>query len=228
MAHDGRGRDQGLQRLRGRIRARSNPDIVYGNWLAINPTMKDFWIAEFERLAGGDAGFFGFCQSQNSLGFPPSDPVWDPFYKLSIEANAPVLLMTGLTGIGQGTPGGGGVVLDDGHPHHVDRVAARYPELRILAGRPAWPWQDDMIAILLHKANVQYELHGWSPKYFTHRAEKGNRRTPAGPHPVRLGLADADARPADQRLARAGLFRGGLRKIFHKNAEAFFPGAAPK
>ncbi len=33
--------------------ARNNPDIVYGNWLAINPTMKDFWIAEFKRLADG-------------------------------------------------------------------------------------------------------------------------------------------------------------------------------
>ena len=31
---------------------------------------------------------------------------------------------------------------------------ARFPELRILAGRPAWPWQDDITAILLHKANV--------------------------------------------------------------------------
>ena len=69
--------------------ARKNPDIVYGNWLAINPTMKDFWIGEFKRLAGGSAGFFGFCQSQNSLGFPPSDPIWDPFYKLSIEAERP-------------------------------------------------------------------------------------------------------------------------------------------
>ena len=29
-----------------------------------------------------------------------------------------------------------------------------------------------MIAILLHKANVQYELHGWSPKYFTPAMKK--------------------------------------------------------
>ena len=105
--------------------AKNNLDLVYGNWLAINPTMKEFWIGEFKRLAGSGAGFFGFCQSQNSLGYPPSDPVWDPFYKLSIETNAPVLLMTGLTGIGQGMPGGMGVVLEDGHPRHVDRVAAR-------------------------------------------------------------------------------------------------------
>ena len=75
--------------------------------------------------------------------------------------------MVGTTGIGAGRPGGGGVRLDASHPRHVDRVAARFPELKILAGRPAWPWQDDMIAILLHKTSVWYEVHGWSPRYFT-------------------------------------------------------------
>jgi len=207
--------------------ARKNPDVVYGNWLAANPTMKDFWLAEFKRLVDTKTGFFGFCQSQNSLGFPPSDPVWDPFYKLSIEAGAPVLLMTGLTGIGQGMPGGMGVVLEDGHPRHVDRVAARFPELKILAGRPAWPWQDDMIAILLHKANVSYELHGWSPKYFT----------PALKHDIGRRLADRIMFGWDwptltlERLLddwRAlGYSEEVYEKVFYRNAEGFFPNAAP-
>ena len=82
--------------------ARKNPDVVYGNWVAINPSMKGFWLKEFRRLLDSKCGFFGFCQSQNTLHFPPSDPIWDPFYKLSIEIGAPVLIMTGLTGIGQG------------------------------------------------------------------------------------------------------------------------------
>ena len=33
--------------------ALKNPDIVYGNWLAINPAMKDFWLKEY-RAAGGE------------------------------------------------------------------------------------------------------------------------------------------------------------------------------
>jgi predicted TIM-barrel fold metal-dependent hydrolase len=208
--------------------SRANRDIVYGNWLAINPAMKDFWIGEFKRLAGSGAGFFGFCQSQNSLGFPPSDPIWDPFYKLSIEANIPVLLMCGLTGIGQGLPGGSGVVLDDGHPRHVDRVAARYPELKILGGRPAWPWQDDMIAILLHKANVMYELHGWSPKYFTPALKKeiGSRLQD------RVCFGWDWPTLTHERLVNdwreLGYTEEVYEKIFHRNAEGFFPGAAPK
>ena len=64
-------------------------------------------------------------------------------------------------------PGGGGVLLDLCHPRYVDAVAVRWPELTIISGRPAWPWQDEMISILLHKPNVWSELHGWSPRYLT-------------------------------------------------------------
>ena len=208
--------------------ARDNRDIVFGNWLAINPAMKDFWLREFKRLTDAGVGMFGFCQSQNNLGFPPSDPIWDPFYKLSIEAKVPVLLMCGLTGIGQGMPGGNGVVLDDGHPRHVDRVAARYSELKILAGRPAWPWQDDMIAILLHKANVMYELHGWSPKYFTPALKKeiGSRLQDR----VMFGW-DWPTLTHERLIGdwlELGYKEEVYEKIFHRNAEGFFPGAAPK
>jgi uncharacterized protein len=207
--------------------ARNNRDVVYGNWLAANPTMQKFWMDEFRRLADSNSGFFGFCQSQNSLGYPPSDPIWDPFYKLSIDANVPVLLMTGLTGIGQGMPGGLGVILEDGHPRHVDRVAARFPNLKILAGRPAWPWQDDMIAVLLHKANVQYELHGWSPKYFTPALKKeiGSRLQDRIMFGWDWPTLTLDRLINDWR--GLGYSDEVYEKIFYRNAEAFFPGAAP-
>lgn len=202
---------------------RNNPDIVYGNWIAINPAMKEFWLKEAKRLMAGNAGFVGFCQSQNSLGFPPSDPVWDPFYKLAIEAGAPVLLMCGLTGIGQGMPGGQGVVLDDGHPRHVDRVAARHPELKILAGRPAWPWQDEMIAVLLHKGNIRYELHGWSPKYWTPALKKevGGRMQDRMMFGWDWPTLTLERLVNDWR--ELGYAEEVYEKVFHQNAEAFFP-----
>jgi hypothetical protein len=33
-----------------------------------------------------------------------------------------------------------------------------------------------MIAILLHKPNVWYELHGWSPKYLTDKPKRESPR----------------------------------------------------
>lgn len=208
--------------------ARKNPDVVYGNWVAINPSMKDFWLKEFRRLLDSKCGFFGFCQSQNTLHFPPSDPVWDPFYKLSIEIGAPVLIMTGLTGIGQGLPGGKGIILEEGHPRHVDIVAARFPDLKILAGRPAWPWQDDMLAVLLHKSNVQYEVHGWSPKYFTPALKKeiGGRLQDRVMFGWDWPTLTLDRLVEDWR--GLGYSEEVYEKVFHSNAEAFFPGAAPK
>lgn len=202
--------------------AKDYPDIVHGNWLAINPLLKDFWIKEYERVNAGHPGMISFCISQTPNGHPPSDPVWDPFYKIAIDNKVPFLIMVGLTGIGQGFPGGNGVLLEHGHPMHIDRVAAKFPELKILAGRPAWPWQDDMLAVMLHKGNIMYEVHGWSPKYFTPALKKeiGGRlqdRILFGWDWPTLTL---------ERLVDdwKGLGYSGevYEKVFHANAERFF------
>ena len=147
--------------------ARRNRDVIFGHWLMFDPRRADESLDEFRRACDADAGYMALAVSGQGVGVPASDPKWFPFYEMAIDTGTPVMIMTGLTGIGQGTAGGQGIVLDDGHPRHIDIAAARYPELRILAARPAYPWQDEMIAVLLHKANVSYELHGWGPKRFS-------------------------------------------------------------
>ena len=74
------------------------------------------------------AAVVGLCVNGQVLGIPPSDPCWDPLYQLAIEAGRPIMILTGLTGIGQGFPGGKGIVLDHAHPRHIDAVAARFNE----------------------------------------------------------------------------------------------------
>lgn len=147
--------------------ARKNRDVIFGHWLQFEPQRRDESLDEFRRARDADAGFVGFAVSGQSTGVPASDPLWYPFYERAIETKTPVMIMVGLTGIGQRVPGGYGIVLDNGHPRHVDIAAARYPELRVLAARPAYPWQEEMLAVVLHKANVSYELHGWGPKHFS-------------------------------------------------------------
>ena len=142
-------------------------DVILGNWFQFDPRAGKVAVAEYRRMLDAGAGFAGLGVAAGTVGIPASDPLWNPFYELSIEAKRPALIFVGTTGIGAGLRGGKGVRLDDGHPRHLDEVAARYPDLDIIAGRPAWPWQNEMIAILLHKANVWCELHGWSPKHLT-------------------------------------------------------------
>jgi uncharacterized protein len=205
---------------------RQNSDVIFGHWLSLDPRLGREANREFERAVAAKAGFIGFgIIGQTRDGFPASDPIWDPFYKTSIDAGIPVLIHTGLTGIGQGFRGGRGIVLDHGHPRHIDAVAAKFPELKILAARPAYPWQDEMIAVLLHKANVHYELHGWSPKTFSPALKKeiGGRlqdRIMFGcDYPVLKYEMMAE------RWRGLGYSQAVLEKVFYRNAEAYFPGA---
>jgi predicted TIM-barrel fold metal-dependent hydrolase len=146
---------------------RQFPDVVLGNWLHIDPRTGPAGLEELDRCVSAKAGLVGLAVAGAGFNVTASDPAYDPFYRFCIGTGTPVLLMVGYTGLGATLPGGGGVVLECSHPRYVDQVAARYPELTIVASRPAWPWQTEMIAVLLHKANVWYELHGWSPRYFT-------------------------------------------------------------
>jgi uncharacterized protein len=205
--------------------ARKNRDVIFGHWLNFDPRRGPEGLKEFRRALDADAGFVGMAMAGHGLGVAASDPAWDPFYKLSIEAKRPVMLFSGLTGIGQGMRGGKGIILDNMHPRHIDNVAARFPDLNIIAARPAWPWQDDMIAILLHKGNVSYEIHGWSPKYLT----------PALKKEIKNRLQDRVMFGCDfpamlfERVVSDWIAEGYsdevLEKLFYRNAEAYFDAA---
>jgi predicted TIM-barrel fold metal-dependent hydrolase len=145
---------------------RAHRDVIIGHWIHIDPRSGIEGVRELRRCIDFAPGFVGFAVSGSGSG-PASDACWTPFYELCIEAAIPVLIFVGTTGLGAGLPGGGGVVLDDCHPRHLDFVAAKFPKLTIVAARPGWPWQAETIAVLMHKRNIWYELHGWSPKYFT-------------------------------------------------------------
>ena len=82
------------------------------------------------------------------------------------EAGLIALFHSGTTGIGAGMPGGGGVRLKYSNPMAVDDVAADFPALDIILAHPSFPWQDEALAIAVHKPNVYIDLSGWSPKYF--------------------------------------------------------------
>jgi hypothetical protein len=95
-------------------------------------------------------------------------------------------------------------------------------DLQIISGRPAWPWQDDMISIMIHKPNVWSEVHGWSPKYFTDPFKKE----------IRSRLKDRVMFGADYPLFRyerlvqdwkdLGYTDDILERVFHRNAERLF------
>jgi len=206
---------------------RAFPDRIIGHWIHIDPRMKEVGLRELRRCIDKRLGFLGFAVS-GSLSPPPSDESYAPFYRLCIEANVPALIFVGTTGLGAGLPGGGGVILDHCHPRHLDFVAAHYPKLTIVAARPGWPWQTETIAVLMHKRNIWYDLHGWSPKYHTADLK----------HEIPRRLKDRILFGADyplftyERLIRdwraEGYSEDVLERLFYRNAEAFLNGLGVK
>ena len=99
-------------------------------------------------------------------GFVPDDRAVYPMWEAASELRIPVLVHTGTTGLGAGMPGGGRLKLEPSRPIHLDAVAADFPDLQIVMAHPAWPWQDEQLAIALHKPNTWIDLSGWSPRRF--------------------------------------------------------------
>lgn len=142
------------------------PDTVLGCWADIDPRLGYRGARELERCIR-DAGMLGIYTGAILTGIPVNDKMYWPLYEVCAEAGVPVKLSVGMTAIGQGKPGGGGIHLSRENPiPYVDEVAVRFPNLTIIAAHCAWPFHNEMIAVMIHKANVHNELHGWSPKYF--------------------------------------------------------------
>jgi uncharacterized protein len=113
-----------------------------------------------------DHGIRGFKFHPSMQAFFPNDRHAYPLYEAIAEAGLPALFHTGQSGIGMGQPGGAGIRLKFSNPMHVDDVAADFPEMPIILAHPSMPWQDEAIAVAMHKPQVHIDLSGWSPKYF--------------------------------------------------------------
>ncbi len=143
--------------------ARANPDalIPFGS---VDPHKGKLAVREAHELV--EAGVRGFKFHPNTQAFWPNDRAHYPLYEVIAEAGLIALFHSGTTGIGAGIPGGGGVRLKYSNPMAVDDVAADFPGLEIILAHPSFPWQDEALAIAVHKPNVYIDLSGWSPKYF--------------------------------------------------------------
>ena len=143
--------------------ARRHPD-VFIPFVWVDVWRDDAGAAEAKRLI--DAGAKGFKFHPPTGGFYANDERLYPLYEVIAAAKVPALFHTGQTAVGQGSGAGGGVRLKYGNPIYLDDVAVDFPDMPIIMAHPSFPWQEEALAIALHKANVYIDLSGWSPKYF--------------------------------------------------------------
>jgi predicted TIM-barrel fold metal-dependent hydrolase len=88
--------------------------------------------------------------------YPGSDAVYYPLYAKCAELDLPLCMNTGLPG--PPIPG------EAQHPMHLDRVCARFPELRLCMIHGADPWWDVAIRLMIKYKNLHLMTSAWSPK----------------------------------------------------------------
>ena len=143
--------------------ARANPDVLIP-FASVDPHKGRLAVREARELI--EAGVRGFKFHPNTQAFWPNDHAFYPLYQVIADAGLIALFHSGTTGIGAGMPGGGGVRLKYSNPMCVDDIAAQFPDLDIILAHPSFPWQEEALAVAVHKPNVYIDLSGWSPKYF--------------------------------------------------------------
>jgi uncharacterized protein len=144
--------------------AHKNSDVAIP-FASINPHRGDEGVREARRLIK-DYGVKGFKFHPTVQEFFPNDRLAYPLYEVIAEARLPALFHTGQTGVGAGTPGGGGLRLKYSNPLTLDDVAADFPDMPIILAHPSFPWQEEALSVATHKPQVYIDLSGWSPKYF--------------------------------------------------------------
>jgi uncharacterized protein len=145
-------------------RAAANADVIIP-FASIDPARGADGVREAQRLID-EFGVRGFKFHPSVQGFQPDDRLAYPLYEVIEAARLPALFHTGQTGVGSGQRGGGGIRLSYSNPMFLDGVAVDFPDMSIVLAHPSFPWQEEALAVALHKPQVYIDLSGWSPKYF--------------------------------------------------------------
>ncbi len=98
----------------------------------------------------------------NIQGFENKLPINDkklyPLYAKCIELDIPVNIHTSINFSTQ-------TLMAHGHPQLLDEVMVDFPELRVIAAPPGFPWVQELIGVAWRHANVHIGLVAVRPKY---------------------------------------------------------------
>jgi predicted TIM-barrel fold metal-dependent hydrolase len=131
---------------------------------SVDPWKGKAAVRELERCR--ELGLKGLKVQPITQAFPLNHPRFHPLWDACQSLEMPLMVHTGTTGIGAGSPGGRGLHLKYGKPvPALDDVAAEFPQLTLIAAHFAWPWHLELMAVARHKGNVFVDLSGWAPRY---------------------------------------------------------------
>jgi predicted TIM-barrel fold metal-dependent hydrolase len=122
----------------------AHPDALIG-FLSVDPT-QDGW--EDEMMQGHqELGLRGIKLLSMYAGFRPDEARLDPLWRYATRHRLPVLLHTGTTFVSQAP-------LECTLPRHLDAVAIRFPEVKIIMAHLGHPYEGECIVTARKHPNV--------------------------------------------------------------------------
>lgn len=120
-------------------------------FMSLDPT-QDGWREEM--IEGREhLGMRGIKLLPMYAGFYPQAPELDDLWRYAARNGLPVLLHTGTTFVDQAP-------LDCTLPRHLDAVAIRFPECRIIMAHLGHPYEGETVAVIRKHPNVYSDISG--------------------------------------------------------------------
>jgi predicted TIM-barrel fold metal-dependent hydrolase len=126
----------------------AHPDTLIG-FLCVDPT-QDGWERELKE-GHQELGLRGIKLLPMYAGFRPDDPKLDPLWKYATQNKLPVLLHTGTTFIDRAP-------LECTLPRHLDVVATRFPEVKIIMAHLGHPYEGECVVTIRKHPNVYADI----------------------------------------------------------------------
>lgn len=130
-------------------------------FLSLDPTQPN-WEEEL-RYGHQELGLKGVKLGPMYAGFYPNDRKLDPLWQYCVEHSLPVILHTGTSFVSQAP-------IDCTMPRHLDEVAIRFPEARIVLAHLSHPFEAECIAVIRKHQNLYADVSAlhYRPFQFYH------------------------------------------------------------
>jgi uncharacterized protein len=130
-------------------------------FLSVDPT-QDGWLGEM-RDGHESLGLLGIKLMPMYAGFFPQDERLDPLWRYATRRGLPVLLHTGTTFVSQAP-------LEHTLPRHLDTVARRFPDVKIILAHLGHPYEGECVATIRKHPNLYADISAlhYRPFQFYH------------------------------------------------------------
>jgi predicted TIM-barrel fold metal-dependent hydrolase len=135
---------------------RQYPDRLIG-FAGVDPYKGMEAVRELE-YAVRDLGLRGLAMEPFEYHLPANDRRFYPLYCKCVELDIPVNLHCSINFSTVSR-------MEYGRPLHLDDVAVDFPELKVVAMTPGWPWVGELVGVAWRHPNVYIETAAIRPKY---------------------------------------------------------------